>query len=106
MDDKSPASVLKEQLVLIGTLVVLIGTIYTDSYYSGFGLRYQSLSLPASHILDCALTAVVDIPILVLPYLICVGWRAVTSPRLGGLSVSLFHYANPHCRQPDQRVGS
>jgi hypothetical protein len=46
MNDKSPASTLKEQLALIGMLGVLIGTVYTDSYYSGFGLRYQSLSLP------------------------------------------------------------
>jgi hypothetical protein len=84
MDDKSAASVLKEQLALIGMLVVLIGTVYTDSYYAGFGLRYQSLSLPASHILYRGLTAVVDMPILVLPYLIGVGWLAFASTAKDG----------------------
>jgi hypothetical protein len=79
MDEKSPASVIKEQFVLIGMLVILIGTVYTNSYYSGFGLRYQSLALPASHILYRGLTAIIDMPFLAVPYLVGVGWLAFAS---------------------------
>jgi hypothetical protein len=127
MGDKSAASVMKEQFALIGMLVVLIGAVYTDSYYSGFGLRYQSLGLPASHILYRGLTAVVDMPFLVVPYVVGVGWLALASspkandrarfPYLGWLSVSRLHSRHylssgdlcrgtssqarsPDCRQP------
>jgi hypothetical protein len=67
MDEKSTVSVLKEQFAMIAILVVLIGTVYTDSYYAGFGLRYQSLNLPAAHILYRGFTAIVDMPSLALP---------------------------------------
>jgi hypothetical protein len=79
MGEKSAASVMKEQFALIGMLVVLIGTVYTDSYYSGFGLRYQSLGLPASHILYRGITAVVDMPFLAIPYLVGIGWLTFAS---------------------------
>jgi hypothetical protein len=79
MDEKSTASILKEEFAMIAILVVLIGTIYTDSYYAGFGLRYQSLGLPAAHILYRGFTAVTDMPLLVLPYVISVFWLGFAS---------------------------
>jgi hypothetical protein len=81
MTDKTITAVLKEQFALIATLVVLIGTIYTDSYYAVFGLKYQSLNLPASHILYRGFTAVIDAPYLAVPYLLVVAWLAVEASR-------------------------
>jgi hypothetical protein len=69
---------------MIAILVVLIGTVYTDSYYAGFGLRYQSLNLPAAHILYRGFTAVIDKPFLALPYLIGVVWLGVASTPMSG----------------------
>ena len=78
-DDVKPKTiegVLKEQFALIGVLAVLIGTIYTDAYYTGFGLRYQSLSLPASHILYRGFTVLIGCPYVAIPYLLQVSWLA------------------------------
>jgi hypothetical protein len=79
MNEKSAASVLKEQFAMIAILVVLIGTVYTDAYYASFGLRYQSLNLPAAHIIYRGFTAVTDMPLLALPYLIGVFWLGFVS---------------------------
>ena len=48
---------LKDNLSLVAILVVLSGTSSTEAYYSSFGLKYQLLNLPASHILYRGLTA-------------------------------------------------
>lgn len=77
--EKTTVAVLKEQLALIGILVVLIGTIYTDSYYAAFGLRYQSLSLPASHVLYRGFTVLIGAPYVAIPYLLAVVWLALMS---------------------------
>ena len=65
-------TMLKEQFALIAILVVLIGTVYTDYYYASFGIRYQSLNLPASHILYRGFTILRDAPYVALPYLLAV----------------------------------
>jgi len=79
MDDKTTSAVLKEQFAMIAILVVLIGTVYTDSYYAALGLRYQFLNLPASHIAYRGLTALVDAPYLVLPYFVGILWLGFAS---------------------------
>lgn len=71
------SSVLKEQFALIAILVVLIGTVYTDYYYAKFGLRYQSLNLPATHILYRGFTVLRDAPYVALPYLLSAVWLIV-----------------------------
>lgn len=79
--EKSTAAVLKEQIALIAILVVLVGTVYSDSYYAAFGLRYQSLSLPAAHIIYRGFTVLVTSPYVAIPYLLAVGWLALISTR-------------------------
>jgi hypothetical protein len=56
--------VLKENLSLLSLMVVLVGTSSTDAYYSLFGLRYELIDIPASHILFRGLTAVWAFPAL------------------------------------------
>ena len=79
---------LKENLSLLSLMVVLAGTSSTDAYYSAFGLRYQFLSVPASHILFRGITAVWAYPLLAVPYLLALAMAAGQSRRallLGGL---------------------
>ena len=76
MQEKTIASILKEQFAILAMLVILIGTVYTDAYYSGFGLRYQSLGLPASHIIYRGFTVLLDAPYVCLPYLVAAIWLA------------------------------
>lgn len=68
--DKHILANLKEQLALIGTLVVFVGIVSTEAYYRQFGMRYQFMSLPASHIVYRGLTAVAFGPYIVIPYAI------------------------------------
>lgn len=80
--EKSTAAVLQEQIALIAILVVLVGTVYSDSYYAAFGLRYQSLNLPAAHIIYRGFTVLVTSPYVAIPpYLLAVGWLALISTR-------------------------
>jgi hypothetical protein len=76
MQEKTTAAILKEQFTILAMLVILIGTVYTDAYYSGFGLRYQSLGLPASHIIYRGFTVLFDAPYVCLPYIVAVIWLA------------------------------
>jgi hypothetical protein len=74
---QTTSSMLKEQFALIGVVVVIIGTVYTDYYYASFGLRYQSLGLPASHILYRGLTVLRDAPYVAIPYLLAAIWLTI-----------------------------
>jgi len=61
-------STLRDELVLIGLLVSFVGLVYTDAYYNDFGVKYQLLSLPWYHIVYAGLTAVAELPWLILVY--------------------------------------
>lgn len=79
---------LKENLALLSLMVVLVGTSSTDSYYSTFGLKYQFLNIPASHILFRGLTAVWAFPVLAVLYALALALVAGQSRLvllLGGL---------------------
>ena len=65
---QSISATLKDELLLIGFLVLFIGIISTDTYYATFGVRYQFLSLPSFHIVYRGLTVLTDAPYLLLPY--------------------------------------
>ncbi len=80
--------VLKENLSFLSLLVVLIGTSSTESYYESFGLKYQLLNVPATHILFRGLTAIWALPVLAILYILALA--IVTSQSriallLGGL---------------------
>lgn len=70
---KSMSEILKEQLALIGLLVLFVGIVSTETYYAWFGLRYQLLDVPATHLLYRGITSLVGEPLLALPYLVAVG---------------------------------
>lgn len=65
---QSISASLKDELLLIGFLVLFVGIISTDTYYAAFGVRYQFLSLPSFHIVYRGLTVLRDAPYLLLPY--------------------------------------
>jgi|SRR5471032_843545 len=67
-------SLLKEQLALLGSLVLFVGLVSTEAYYAAFQVSYQHLSLPASHVVLRGLTVLVDAPYLLLPYAAAVAW--------------------------------
>lgn len=70
-EDESTQSIsanLKDELLLIGFLVLFVGIISTDAYYASFGVRYQFLDLPSFHIVYRGLTVLTSAPYLLLPY--------------------------------------
>jgi hypothetical protein len=71
------SSILKEQFALIAILVLLIGTVFTDYYYASFGIRYQSLNLPASHILYRGFSVLRACPYVCIPYVIAALWLII-----------------------------
>lgn len=71
---KSTAEYLRDQLVLIGLLVFLIGLVETESYYAAFGVRYQSIDLPSFHLVYRGLTTVLAAWYLALPYVAAMAW--------------------------------
>jgi hypothetical protein len=73
----SVASSLRDDLTVLGLLVLLCGLISTDTYYSEFGLRYQFLNLSASHLIYRGLTVLLTSPWFILTYAIAAGWLIV-----------------------------
>jgi hypothetical protein len=43
--------VIRDQIIFIAAFFSIFGVIYADFYYSSFGVKYQLLNLPATHIL-------------------------------------------------------
>ncbi|WP_163999523.1 hypothetical protein [Pyxidicoccus caerfyrddinensis] len=68
---EAAAGILKEELLLIGLLVLLVGLVSSRAYYGTFGVKYQSLDLP--HFVIRGLTTVVEQPLLLLPYVAALG---------------------------------
>lgn len=69
-------AVLKEQLALITFLVLFAGLVAIDTYYAGFGVRYQVMDFSVTHLVYRGLTAVIDGPWLVIAYIVAIGWLA------------------------------
>ncbi len=68
------AAIIKEQLVILGSLVLAVGIISTHSYYAVFGIKYQTLDLPTFHMVYHGLLILIDAPYLLAPYVIAVAW--------------------------------
>jgi hypothetical protein len=71
---KSVASMLRDQLLTLGLLVFLVGLVETESYYAAFGVRYQFLSLPTSHLIYRGLTTVLAAWYLGVLYVAGIAW--------------------------------
>jgi hypothetical protein len=66
------ASSIKDELVIISFLVIYVGVISTDAYYSYFGLKYQFLQFPTFHIIYRGVTVLLISPLLLVPYILTV----------------------------------
>jgi len=60
---------LRDNLTLLALLITLVGISSTEGYYAFFGLKYQFIDLPTSHILYRGLTTVFLNPLLIGLYL-------------------------------------
>lgn len=89
------AAVIKDEIILIGSLVFFVGIISTDTYYSKFGISYQFLDLPTFHIIYRGITMVLDAPCLVIPYILAVVWFVVDSFAAKKGHVGFIHYRGP-----------
>ncbi|NYH24232.1 hypothetical protein [Paraburkholderia bryophila] len=76
------ATALKEQLLLVSSLVLFAGIVTTDTYYSAFGLRYQFLDIAPEHLLYRGVRALTDSIALAIAYFVAIFWLA------GGASAS------------------
>lgn len=73
-EPKSLGEILKEQLLLVGFLVLYAGIVTTDAYYGTLSVGYQFLSLPASHLIYRGVTTLAEIPALLIVYAVAVAW--------------------------------
>lgn len=70
------APALKEQLTLLSFLVLFVGIVSTETYYMGFGIRYQLLDLSLTHLIYRGLTSILVSPWLIVVYLLAIAWLA------------------------------
>lgn len=70
------SEIIKDQLILISSLILAVGIISTHTYYSVFAIKYQFLDLPTFHIVYHGLLILIDAPYLLAPYAIAVAWLA------------------------------
>jgi hypothetical protein len=64
--------VLKEQFALVTFLVLYVGLVHTEAYYSRLSVSYQFLDLPLSHLVHRGLGSLFSSPYLLLPYALAV----------------------------------
>lgn len=70
------ASALKEQLALLTFIVLFGGLVATETYYAGFGIRYQVMEFSLTHLIYRGLTATLDSPWLIIAYVAATAWLA------------------------------
>jgi hypothetical protein len=68
------AEILGEQLALLGLFVLFVGMGSVEAYYLEFGLRYQNLSLPATHLVYRGLTILLGSWMILLLYAAAIVW--------------------------------
>jgi len=73
-EDKRSADFIKDQLIILSFLVLYVGIVDTEAYYSAFGVRYQLLSFPSFHVMYRGLTAVRAAWYLAIPYVLILLW--------------------------------
>jgi hypothetical protein len=63
---------IRDELFLIGFIILCCGLVYTDSYYQRFGFRYQLLNFSVMHIVYKGLTTTVNSRFMLIPYLLTI----------------------------------
>lgn len=84
--DSGVTSALKEQLALITFVVLFAGLVSTETYYAGFGVRYQLLELSITHLVYRGLTAAIDSAWLIIVYVLAIGWLSFGAEWTSGRS--------------------
>ena len=89
-DEAAPAinisAALREQLALITFVILFAGLVATDTYYAGFGLRFQLLDLSMPYLVYRGLTAALGSYALVLAYVLTIIWLSIGADWLGSSS--------------------
>jgi hypothetical protein len=65
---------IRDQLYLLSLLIIFVGIVSTDTYYQAFNVKYQTLNLPASHIVIRGMTAVFTNWYILLSYAVAALW--------------------------------
>lgn len=68
-------SLYKDQFILIGSLILYIGLVSIDEYYSNFGIRFQFLNLSSSHIIYRGIQIVFSNYYIILLLLTIAAWQ-------------------------------
>lgn len=89
------AAALKDQLALITFLVLFAGLVATDTYYAGFGIRYQVIEFSLTHLVYRGLTAVIDGPWLIIAYVVAIAWLAGGSMWVAGKGAPWARWVQP-----------
>lgn len=58
MEEKQSDINIKDPIYLLSLLVFFVGIVFTETYYTAFNIKYQTLSLPVFHIIYRGLTAI------------------------------------------------
>jgi hypothetical protein len=81
MSDKSFAEHVGVHLGVLAGYVVFTGLVTTEAYYAVFGLRYQTLQFPATHILYRGMTILPASPSLLIPLMLALVWLVIGDRR-------------------------
>jgi hypothetical protein len=74
--EASPLSTLiKDEVILVGFLILYVGIVSNDSYYHRFGVKYQLLNLSVSQYRGSILLTYA--PLLLIPFALAIGWLVV-----------------------------
>lgn len=90
---KPLAELLKEQLLLLSSLVLIVGVASTDSYYGTFSFGYQFFDLPANHLLFRGVTMLATSPWLFGLYAIAFLWLLMDKRLLDSISYTRWRTA-------------
>ena len=73
-EEKTFTERLVAQFSVLAAYVIFTGLVSTEAYYSVFGIHYQTLQFPATHIVYRGLTAVASDWVVVIPLILAIGW--------------------------------
>jgi hypothetical protein len=90
----SLVNALRDQIAIGSLLVLLVGIVSTDRYYSTFGIRYQLIDFPIQHIFYRGLTSLTEDWRLWIVYGVSVGWMYLASNWFDGLGPKLRRTAH------------
>ena len=76
------SSALREQLTLVTFVILFAGLVATDTYYAGFGIRFQLLDLAMPFLVYRGLTAAFSSIVLIVIYALTIAWLSYGAVQL------------------------